>query len=92
MQVSRNLSASVTAAVCYRLHDVHDDVIKWKHFPRYWPFVQGYSPVTGEFPRSELTRSEFFPCTPAKSSFFLLIDNPVIALSKKQADILFPAQ
>ena len=25
----------------------HDDVIKWKHFPRYWPFVQGIhrSPV-----------------------------------------------
>ena len=21
--------------------DVHDDVIKWKHFPRYWPFVRG---------------------------------------------------
>ena len=20
---------------------VHDDVIKWKHFPHYWPFVQG---------------------------------------------------
>ena len=20
--------------------DVHDDVIKWKHFPRYWSFVQ----------------------------------------------------
>ena len=20
---------------------LHDDVIKWKHFPRYWPFVQG---------------------------------------------------
>ena len=20
---------------------VHDDVIKWKHFPRYWPFVPG---------------------------------------------------
>ena len=19
----------------------HDDVIEWKHFPRYWPFVQG---------------------------------------------------
>ena len=33
-----------------RLHaypHVHDDVIKWKHFPRYWPFVQGIhrSPV-----------------------------------------------
>ena len=27
---------------------VHDDVIKWKHFPRYWPFVRGIhrSPVT----------------------------------------------
>ena len=26
---------------------IHDDVIKWKHFPRYWPFVQGIhrSPV-----------------------------------------------
>ena len=25
----------------------HDDVIKWRHFPRYWPFVQGIhrSPV-----------------------------------------------
>ena len=27
--------------------DIHDDVIKWKHFPRYWPFVRGIhrSPV-----------------------------------------------
>ena len=27
--------------------EVHDDVIKWKHFPRYWPFVRGIhrSPV-----------------------------------------------
>ena len=25
----------------------HDDVIKWKRFPRYWPFVQE---VPGEFP------------------------------------------
>ena len=24
----------------------HDDVIKWKHFPRYWPFVR---PVTRSF-------------------------------------------
>ena len=21
--------------------DLHDDVSKWKHFPRYWPFVRG---------------------------------------------------
>ena len=26
----------------------HDVVIKWKHFPRYWPFMN--SPVTDEFP------------------------------------------
>ena len=33
----------------------HDDVIKWKHFPRYWPFVRGIhrspvnSPHTGQW-------------------------------------------
>ena len=27
----------------------HDDVIKWKHFPRYWPFVRGIRPVTRSF-------------------------------------------
>ena len=25
----------------YQLAIIHDDVIKWKHFPRYWPFVRG---------------------------------------------------
>ena len=29
---------------------IHDDVLKWKHFPRNWPFVRGNSPVPGEFP------------------------------------------
>ena len=30
-----------------RVSLIHDDVIKWKHFPRYWPFVRGIyrSPV-----------------------------------------------
>ena len=33
----------------------HDDVIKWKHFPRYWPFVRGihrlpvHSPHIGQW-------------------------------------------
>ena len=33
--------------VCKICCDLHDDVIKWKHFPRYWPFVRGIhrSPV-----------------------------------------------
>ena len=36
----------------------HDDVIKWKHFPRYWPFVRGIhrSPVNSPHKRP-VTRS-----------------------------------
>ena len=38
-------STSVYGATGTRL--THDDVIKWNHFPRYWPFVRGIhrSPV-----------------------------------------------
>ena len=25
----------------YQVLSFHDDVIKWKYFPRYWPFVRG---------------------------------------------------
>ena len=32
-----------------RWYKLHNDVVKRKHFPRYWSFVRG-SPVTGEFP------------------------------------------
>ena len=28
----------------YHMHEYHDDVIKWKHFPRNWPFVRVNSP------------------------------------------------
>ena len=28
----------------------HDDVIKWKHFPRYWPFVWGIHRSRGNSP------------------------------------------
>ena len=34
----------------------HDDVIKWKHFPRYWPFVRG------------IHRSRWIPCTKASDA------------------------
>ena len=35
----------------------HDDVIKWKHFPRYWLFVWGIH-VTDDFPTQRpVTRS-----------------------------------
>ena len=26
----------------------HDDVIKWKHIPRYWPFVRGITGLNRE--------------------------------------------
>ena len=45
---------------------VHDDVIKWKHFPRYWPFGRG---ISGEFPAQRpVTRSfdVFFDLRPNK--------------------------
>ena len=36
---------------------LHDDVIKWKHFPRYWTFVREFT-VTSEFPSQRpVTRS-----------------------------------
>ena len=42
--MSSNISDSNNT--CY----MHDDVIKWKHFPRYWPFVRGIhrSPVNSQ--------------------------------------------
>ena len=39
--------AEISWCISYRRSTSHDDVIKWKHFPRYWPFVRGIhrSPV-----------------------------------------------
>ena len=39
-QKSINLATAVCHA-CYIDVIVHDDVIKWSHFPRYWPSVRG---------------------------------------------------
>ena len=45
----------------------HDDVIKWKHLPRYWPFVRGIhrppvnSPHKGQWRRALMFF--FFICT-----------------------------
>ena len=30
-----------TGILLYDVISKHDNVIKWKHFPRYWPFVRG---------------------------------------------------
>ena len=36
-----------------------DDVIKWKHFPCYWPFVRGDPSVTDGFPSQRLLTRSF---------------------------------
>ena len=40
-------SCKTTLLMRHKKKLCHDDVIKWKHFPRYWPFVRGIhrSPV-----------------------------------------------
>ena len=56
----------------------HDDVIKWKHFPRYWPFVREICAVTGDFPAQR-------PVTRSFDDFFDLRLNK--RLSKQAGDL-----
>ena len=42
---------------------VHDDVIKWRHFPRHWSFVRWIHRSPGEFPAQR-------PVTPSFDVFF----------------------
>ena len=60
--------ASLTYSVaCMHVYDrgvvgwwltARDDVMKWKHFPRYWPFVRGIHRSPGEVPAQRpVTRS-----------------------------------
>ena len=41
---------------CTHLCNTHDDVMKWKYFPRYWPYVRG------------IHRSRWFPRTKASDA------------------------
>ena len=54
-------SAVLNTILLYKF--THDDVIKWKHFPRYWSFVwkssPGNSPVTAEFPSQRPVTQSF---------------------------------
>ena len=67
IQCGHNLSqiqVSARLVVLVISHDFHhDDVIKWKHFPRYWPLVRGIHrpPVNSPHKR---------PVTPSFDVFF----------------------
>ena len=40
----------------------HDDIIEWKHFPRYWPFVRGIHRSTVNSPRKGRWRGGLMFC------------------------------
>ena len=44
----------------------HDDVIKWKHFPRYWPFVWGIHQSPMNSPHKGQRRGAFISLTCAR--------------------------
>ena len=52
----RAISQGMPQTTSTKISLKHDDVIKWKHFPRHWPFVRGIqrspvnSPHKGEWP------------------------------------------
>ena len=57
-------ACSIPTNGCFGIHVVcincHEDIIKWKYFPRYWPFVRGIhrspvnSPHKGQWRRALL--------------------------------------
>ena len=54
--------------IMIRISKTHDDVIKWKHFPRCWPFVRGIHRTLVNSPhkcqwRGSLMFSLTLPCT-----------------------------
>ena len=60
-----NSSCDNKPRACYKVWRTelcnHDDVIKWKHFPIYWPLCAGNPPFTGgEFPRTKASDAELW--------------------------------
>ena len=65
----------------------HDDIIRWKHFPRYWPSVKGIHQSPGYPSQRPLTRSfdVFFMCAklnkrPSKRSRCRWFETPCCSL------------
>ena len=58
-----NLPCKTILSKCSFILNKHDDVIKWKHFPRYWPFVGGIhrSPVNSPTKASDTELWCFYP-------------------------------
>ena len=51
-------SAKVDPDLCRHMAPLHDDIIKWKHFPRYWPFVRRIQRSPVNFPHKGQSRGD----------------------------------
>ena len=62
-RASTSTAWSYDLKCCYQqrteYYFIHDDVIKWKHFPRYWPFLRG---ITGHrwIPRTKASDAKLY--------------------------------
>ena len=56
---------------------IHDDVIKWKHFPRYLPFVRGIHRIIPPTKASDVELWRFLYSAP-EQTVELTIEAPVI--------------
>ena len=54
----------------------HDHVIKWKHFPRYWPFMWGIPRVAGEVPAQRPVTRSFDVFSESKQSWGWWFETP----------------
>ena len=55
-------SSNMVRILSWHIWHVHDDVIKWKHFPRNWPFVQGIHLSTVNSPHKGQWRGALMFC------------------------------
>ena len=55
--IHENASEHIACEMAILFRERHDDVIKWKHFPRNWPFVRGNHRSLGFPTQRPVTRS-----------------------------------
>ena len=67
--IAAAVASSKSSLVVARVN--HDDVIKLKHFPRYWPFVRGIHRPPVNSPRKDQWRG------PLMFFFYLRLNKPL---------------
>ena len=57
--LSNTMVLYTTTSLIFSNAQCHDDIIKWKHFPRYWPFVRGIHRSPVDSPHKSQWRGAF---------------------------------